>query len=168
MVKGGRMKVYLVIIFACLSCDVLADSLKDAVLKDSVLTDEITKPIIAMFDAMREHDGDKLKRQFVSTAILQRALSDGSIRTSDISKFAQKISESKSYLDEHLLAVKVNLSDNLASVWTPYAFYLDNKLSHCGVNSFQLVKTAKGWKIQYLIDNSHQADCRAFINLHAH
>lgn len=40
----------------------------------------------------------------------------------------------------------------LASVWTPYTFYLNGKISHCGTNSFQLVKTNLGWKIQYIID----------------
>jgi hypothetical protein len=41
---------------------------------------------------------------------------------------------------------------SLASAWTPYTFYLNGKVSHCGTNSFQLVKTAAGWKIQYIID----------------
>jgi hypothetical protein len=41
---------------------------------------------------------------------------------------------------------------SLASVWTPYTFYINDKVSHCGTNSFQLVKTDAGWKIQYIID----------------
>ena len=46
----------------------------------------------------------------------------------------------------------VHAEKSLASVWTPYTFYVNGKVSHCGTNSFQLVRTAEGWKIQYIID----------------
>lgn len=137
-----------------------------SVLSPQALADEITAPIVNLFDAMREHDGEKLKSQFTAAALLQRAQEDGAIRTSDINKFAAGIAKTKSYLDEHLLAVKVQRSGNLASVWTPYVFYRDEQLSHCGVNSFQLVETPDGWKIHYLIDNSHPGDCETFIARH--
>jgi hypothetical protein len=47
---------------------------------------------------------------------------------------------------------KILVEQQLASVWTPYTFYINNQVSHCGTNSFQLVKTSTGWKIQYIID----------------
>ncbi|MBC3765164.1 hypothetical protein [Neptunicella marina] len=124
-------------------------------------------PINNLFDAMREHDGTKLQAQFMPDALLQRVNKTGEMQNNDISKFANIISESKNHLDEHLLGVTVQQSDNLASVWTPYAFYLDGKLRHCGVNSFQLVLVEDKWKIQYLIDNVHQGDCEAFIQQHS-
>lgn len=123
----------------------------------------VTKPITNLFDAMRSHDGAKLLQQFTASALLQRAKSDGSIENSDIQQFANSINSSERYLDEHLLDIQVQIQDNLASVWTPYVFYLDNKLSHCGVNSFQLVLQNNEWKIHYLIDNSHPGDCEGFI-----
>lgn len=46
----------------------------------------------------------------------------------------------------------VHAEASLASVWTPYTFYVNGKVSHCGTNSFQLVKEPTGWKIQYIID----------------
>lgn len=127
---------------------------------------EITKPIIKLFDAMREHNGEKLTAQFTDTALLQRVTKDNTVKSSELNKFAQSISNTDKYLDEHLLNIDVKHSDNLAMVWTPYAFYLDKKLSHCGVNSFQLIKQSGTWKIQYLIDNVHQGDCINFIELH--
>lgn len=125
--------------------------------------DSPTTPIHNLFDAMREHNGEKLLAQFTSTASLQRAQADGSIKTTDLVAFVKGISTAKSYLDEQLLAFEVNQSGNLASVWTPYAFYHNQQLSHCGVNSFQLINTQDGWKIQYLIDNAHQGNCDTFI-----
>ncbi|MEZ4892629.1 MAG: nuclear transport factor 2 family protein [Saprospiraceae bacterium] len=46
----------------------------------------------------------------------------------------------------------IHIEESLASVWTPYTFYLNGKVSHTGTNSFQLIKTDEGWKIQYIID----------------
>lgn len=124
--------------------------------------------VVAMFDAMRAHNGESFLNQFTNTALLERALPGGEVKQSDISKFAEMINKPGRYLDEHLLSITTHQSDNLASVWTPYAFYLDEKLSHCGVNSFQLIKIDGVWKIQYLIDNTHVGDCEAFIELHTH
>jgi len=32
-------------------------------------------------------------------------------------------------------------------VWAPYDFWIDGKLSHCGTDAFDLIKTEDGWKI---------------------
>ena len=61
--------------------------------------------------------------------------------------------------DERIKFDQVLIDDNLASVWTSYQFYLGDKFSHCGVNSFQLVKQKSGWKIVYLIDTRRKDNC---------
>ena len=48
---------------------------------------------------------------------------------------------------------------NLANVWTPYSFSLNGELSHCGANSFTLVLTETGWKINYIIDSRRRNSC---------
>ena len=123
-------------------------------------------PVKALFDAMRSHNGGQLTAQFARGALLQRAEANGEIKQNNIARFAEFVSQTDKYLDEKLLAISVHQSGNLAAVWTPYAFYLDGQLSHCGVNSFQLVKIEESWKIQYLIDNSHGGDCELFIRQH--
>jgi hypothetical protein len=40
-----------------------------------------------------------------------------------------------------------------------YGFFLGDQFSHCGVNSFQLVRTEDGWKTIHLIDTRQQAGC---------
>jgi hypothetical protein len=40
----------------------------------------------------------------------------------------------------------------MAHVWAPYEFYINDKLSHTGVNTFTLFKEKDIWKIIYLID----------------
>ncbi|MDO6428871.1 hypothetical protein Q4489_17840 [Thalassotalea sp. 1_MG-2023] len=124
------------------------------------------KAVNNLFDAMRQHDGNKLLAQFTQDAQLERVTIDNVVTRSELPKFAHFVGTSEKYLDEKLLSISIHVSDNLASIWTPYAFYIDGKLSHCGVNSFQLIHTDKQWKIQYLIDNTHSGDCNTFINKH--
>lgn len=126
----------------------------------------VTKPITELFEAMRAHQGAVLKAQFTPNALLQRVNSDGTIKTNDIEGFATAISSSTKMLDEKLLKIKTHRSGNLASVWAPYVFYVDGKLSHCGVNSFQLIQIDDVWKIHYLIDNMFSGDCSAFVASH--
>ena len=55
-------------------------------------------------------------------------------------------------LDERIAFETVNIDGPLASVWTPYQFYYNGRFSHCGANSFQLVRLQGKWLIQYIID----------------
>ncbi len=65
----------------------------------------------------------------------------------------------KEVWDERITFDQILIDDNLASVWTSYQFYVGDKFSHCGVNSFQLVKQESGWKIVYLIDTRRKENC---------
>jgi len=120
-------------------------------------------PINNLFDAMRAHDSEKLLAQFIKQAILTRATKNNELNSTDINKFAASIAKSTKYLDEKIFNITIKQSGNLASVWTPFAFYLDGKLSHCGINSFQLIQKNGHWKILFLIDNAYQGDCLKFI-----
>ncbi len=61
--------------------------------------------------------------------------------------------------DERIAFDKILIDGDLASVWTPYRFYVGDRFSHCGVNSFQLCRSQKGWKIVYLIDTRRKDNC---------
>ncbi|MBN8567291.1 MAG: nuclear transport factor 2 family protein [Flavobacteriales bacterium] len=54
--------------------------------------------------------------------------------------------------EEKILSYKVQIDGTMAHVWTPYEFYMNDKLSHSGVNSFQLYKENDGWKVVYILD----------------
>jgi hypothetical protein len=59
---------------------------------------------------------------------------------------------------EKIFEPVVQVEDGLASVWVRYEFYADDKFSHCGIDSFLMVKTAQGWKIAALAD-TRRRDC---------
>lgn len=42
---------------------------------------------------------------------------------------------------------QVHLSGPLAVVWLPYDLYLDGQWSHCGVDTFTLIRTGGAWRI---------------------
>lgn len=42
---------------------------------------------------------------------------------------------------------KTHIDGDWAMVWGRYVFFSEGKLSHCGINQFNLVRTDAGWKI---------------------
>lgn len=159
LMKNIRTKSAFIALLICISQTSLGHDLKQPKQTDNA----VVAPIYQLFDAMREHDQDKILEQFTEQALLQRITHTGEIINSDLNKFALSISKNTAKLDEHLLAVTFKQQHELASVWTPFAFYVNDKLSHCGSNSFQLVQINGEWKIHYLIDVTHSGDCQAFL-----
>ena len=41
----------------------------------------------------------------------------------------------------------VLVDGDMAQVWGPYYLTIAGSLSHCGINSLSMVKTAEGWKV---------------------
>lgn len=65
---------------------------------------------------------------------------------------------------EKLLSYDIKIDGNLASVWTPYEFYVNGNFSHCGANSFQLFNNNGKWQIIYLVDMRRRGNCSALKN----
>ncbi|EJL70070.1 nuclear transport factor 2 family protein [Chryseobacterium populi] len=122
---------------------------------------EIEKPIRNLFLAMKNADPELLKTVFSEGAILQTITKEGTVKNEDIKDFVSSISKySKNDLDERITIEAIHNDGSLASVFTPYQFYFKGQFSHCGANSFQLVKQNDGWKIQYLIDTRRKENCK--------
>jgi hypothetical protein len=69
----------------------------------------------------------------------------------------------KKVWNEKALDWTFHIEDRIAQVWTPYAFYLNDGLSHCGINAFTLVKSDQGWKIAFIADTRRQNGCYDYI-----
>jgi hypothetical protein len=126
--------------------------------------DSVKAVINQLFEAMRKTDPDMLMNTFADSAILQtiRGNRDGSfyVHNEDPAMFASSVGKAKKdSLDERITFGSVLVDGPLASVWTPYRFYYAGQFSHCGVNSFQLVRIRGVWKIQYLVDTRRRQDC---------
>ncbi len=62
-------------------------------------------------------------------------------------------------IEERLTGWQCLMDDGIASVWAPYALYLDGQFNHCGVNSFQLIRVQGTWKISLITDTRRKEDC---------
>ncbi len=127
--------------------------------------EESVKAVInKMFTAMRNSDSKSLMECFADSAILQSiAEKDGkiSITNEAVKDFAAFVAtQPKGAADERITFDLVKTDAALATAWTPYQFYYNGKFSHCGVDSYQLVRINGQWKIQYLIDTRRKTGCQ--------
>jgi len=149
------MKKYISII-ACFL--LIAFNVKAQSTEDSVKT-----TINKLFTAMKNGDSKALLECFSDSAILQTiAEKDGqvSVRTEIIKEFADFVGTQKQGdADERITFDMVKTDGVLAIAWTPYQFYYKGQFSHCGVDSYQLVRINGEWKIQYIIDTRRKTNC---------
>lgn len=149
------MKYYLIFSMSLfLSINVSAQSAEDSV-----------KMVISkLFEAMKAGDAVLLKSTFSDSAVLQTIArnTEGNIvvLNEELPQFIESIGKlPKGAADERITFDLVKVDGPLAIVWTPYKFYYNGNFSHCGVNSFQLVKIKNDWKIQYIIDTRRRIGC---------
>lgn len=126
--------------------------------------DSVKAVVNSLFTAMKNADGALLRTTFSDSAVLQTIAMtrEGKtvIRNEKVEDFVKSISSlKKESADERIEFASIKIDGNLASVWTPYKFYFNGNFSHCGANSFQLVRFGTEWKIQYLIDTRRRQGC---------
>ncbi|MCX2573498.1 nuclear transport factor 2 family protein [Pedobacter sandarakinus] len=125
---------------------------------------EIKMVVNNLFAGMKSGDSTLARSAFAKDCIFQTVGNkDGKtvVRNESLDGFIKLIgSPHPQKFDERIVFTKILVDGPLASVWTDYKFYVDEKFSHCGVNSFQLVKGEGGWQIVYLIDTRRKDDCK--------
>ncbi|GAB4496129.1 MAG: hypothetical protein OHK0019_27220 [Saprospiraceae bacterium] len=125
--------------------------------KEEKVEKAIKTVINNFFTGLEKGDTVLLKSACTAEPIFQTLMAnqDGTMQvyTEDFDEFVRFVGiPTKEKYREEIEFEAIHAEKSLASVWTPYKFYVNGKVSHCGTNSFQLVKTADGWKIQYIID----------------
>lgn len=124
----------------------------------------IKQTITRMFDGMRLGDTAMIRSAFSSQGILQTVAKDKNgnvfVDSKPLDSFIIFIGRPhKETYDERIQFELIRIDGELAIAWTPYKFYVGDKFSHCGVDSYQLVKLNGQWKIQYLIDTRRKHNC---------
>ena len=121
--------------------------------------------VIAFFNAFHEQDTLAL-RALVHKRVTMQSLSDATdsgvkLSTSSFDAFLKSIASIPSTVifEERILDYKTRQDALMANVWTPYAFYIDGQLSHCGTNSFQMLYEDDQWKIFYIVDTRMSGPC---------
>lgn len=118
---------------------------------------DVKKAIETFFEGFHGRDTIKMQSVFAKEMILHSVgeKKDGAkLSVESVPQFSKSIASIPKDMrfEEKLLSCNIQIDGSMAHVWTPYEFYINGKLSHSGVNSFQLFKSNDGWKITYCID----------------
>ncbi|MEY4628435.1 MAG: hypothetical protein RLZZ595_761 [Bacteroidota bacterium] len=117
-----------------------------------------------LFSSMFNGDSIGVRSCFSDKAIMQSIGFDKSgntvVQTGSLDAFSSYIGkQTKGAADERIKMESIKIDGDMAIVWTPYQFYYQEKFSHCGVNTFTLVRHKGEWKINYLIDTRRKENC---------
>ncbi len=126
--------------------------------------EEVMEVIAQLFDGMRAGDSAMVR------ATLHPSVTTASVSTNRDGEPRIRVGNHEEWVkavgtphdkqwDERIWDPTVHIDGLLATAWTPYAFYLGDELSHCGVNAFQLFSGTEGWKIIRITDTRRRQGC---------
>jgi hypothetical protein len=131
------------------SCLILAVSL--SVFAQTQDEKDTLSVINKMFAEMANHNPPAIAELFTKeanlAAIIRTKEGKSVVRNFTGEAFSKNFAEKRGEIKEDMYAPKVEIDGDLASIWGRYVFFVDGKISHCGVNAFHLVKTDAGWLI---------------------
>jgi hypothetical protein len=112
------------------------------------------------FDGMASNDAAKIIASMTSDARLYGVRPNGDAYAMPAQQWANRLASSKSKFDEHFTKTPtVQIHGAIAHVWGEYEFLRDGKFTHCGVDSFNLLKTADGWRVAAILDTEESTGC---------
>lgn len=116
-----------------------------------------------LFDGMRAGDSTVVRAVFDEEAQMQSIdVRDDApaLRRGSVDRFVEAVGRPHDEVwDERIWDPVVHVDGPLATAWTPYAFYLGDAFSHCGVNAFHLIRRGDAWKIFHLVDTRREEGC---------
>jgi hypothetical protein len=101
------------------------------------------------FDAMAACDAAGARAISMPEGRLYRVVAGAPdpVRSSTLEEFTNGLAACNRQLLERMWSPQVRVHAGIASLWAPYDFWLNGAFSHCGIDSFDLVKTPGGWKL---------------------
>lgn len=118
-----------------------------------------------LFTGMRTRDSTAMNQVFVPEArLVATAVRNGQTVVSMIpaARFvAQVAAATGPAWNETIQDPEIRVDGDLATVWAYYEFHLGDRFSHCGIDAFQLARTAAGWRITQVADTRRTTGCRS-------
>jgi hypothetical protein len=130
----------------------------------AMAADAEEKPVLAavqtLFDGMASHNPEMVKSVMTPDARAVGVRNDkvGTARSRD--ELAQAIAGGTAPILERIWEPKVLVRGKIANVWAEYDFHSNGKFTHCGIDTFLLVKTEEGWKIFSLTYTMETEGCK--------
>ena len=151
-----------IILFLTVSCLLLYSPNTFSQNKDETA---VIKVIEDLFEGMRRGDSAMVASLFHPDVRMLTSFRDSSgepiVKEGSLKTFLKAIGTPHPEVwNEKIWNTEVRIDDDLAQVWTDYAFFIGEKFSHCGVDGFQLVKQTDGaWRIIHLMDTRRKEPC---------
>ena len=126
---------------------------------------KVKKVIETFFEALHKGDSALMKSTLHKEVKIQTTSTNKAglriLKTELVATLLSSVANKKpeNIYFEKLLSYDIKVDGNLASVWTPYEFYLNGNFSHCGANSFQLFLNNEEWEIIFLVDMRRRDNC---------
>jgi hypothetical protein len=112
--------------------------------------DEVLKIVQMFFDSMTARDVDAARKILVPEGrffAMEMRKPNAAPSSFTNEEYFARLQKGKAVNRERTWNPEVRVHGSIATVWAPYDFWTDGKFSHCGVDAFDLIKTAEGWKI---------------------
>ena len=139
------MKKITAAIILTLTVSLFASAQKTDDAKDTVAV------VNKMFAEMANHNpaaiAELYTKEATLTAVIRRKDGKNAITAFTGEAFSKNFAEKKGEIHEEMYAPEVKLYGDLALVFGRYVFFVNGKISHCGVNAFHMVRTDAGWRI---------------------
>ena len=113
-----------------------------------------------LFDAMQAHDAAAAAALFLPGSRLASVDASGKASSIPFEEFTARIGSSKAGWLERIWNPTVLKNEKMAVVWAEYDFHLNGTFHHCGIDSFQMLKTPDGWKIAGISDTRSTSGCK--------
>ena len=112
--------------------------------------DAVLQVVQTFFDTMTAKDIDGARGVLVPQGrfhVMEMSKPNSEPRSFSNEEYFAQLQASKQTMRERIWNPEVRVHGLIATMWAPYDFWIDGKLSHCGVDAFDLIKTGEGWKI---------------------
>lgn len=110
--------------------------------------ERVLDAVRALFLGMERKDGALLRSVLLpETRVLSVPDLEGPEEWVDGEEFVRRVLETEEHLLERMFDPLVRVDGPLAHIWAPYDFWRDGEFSHCGTDSFNLIRTLDGWRI---------------------
>ena len=118
--------------------------------------DAESKAVIAVADALlaalSTGDNMALARLTMDSAVVGGAGLRGGVESASLRPWAVYINRTgPSTFTERGFGATARVQDRVAQVWMPYDLYIGDKWSHCGVDTFTLMKREGQWRVASLV-----------------
>ncbi len=138
--------------------------LAETILAEQARADQaaILDVVKRLFDTMQARQGENLRDLFLPEGrLVSTQMRQGQPGTRFLTReeFVKLTVESKEPFLERMFEPEVRIQGDMGVVWGRYDFHVGQRLTNCGFNSIQLLRTNEGWKIANIASTIITAGC---------